>query len=781
MYDIETPGVTLQLGKQGEGLVRTIDFDITGATGTPTLVHKRSDGDEPYFGITEVSGTTLTWTVTKYDTALGGYGVAEIRFDNGDATAKSVLFKTYTIPSVSAADPSGQPEVPDWVQRIIDKVDEIKGMFPEAGTPGYFLRKTVTGMEWADGKGDRGDPGIPGTVISETAPEEEVLWIDPAAAELIQVPEVKDDTINTTDTWSSSKIDDMLTDQSDKITTIDIYTGIRRIYDKRYSNTGTAATIWQNHAFETDKKKLFIMVKSATGIDSSAPRLLTLHAYYTDSTENYVYVVNRKTWYELDVDPTKTVSGFSIVYQRSSAALAQSVESSWDVVVLSDITGIEPELQKLSDELKYANLFGNYEKIYSLNITNTGTAATIWNRFTTDKKRFYIYPLDATGIEPGTDNFARLQVYYSDSTQKAIYMRELHKWYEIALDDSKEVSSLDIVVRRSNNNLSSPIESHWDILVAAGVPVEVITDSCANGLNQYVVNEADRVINLIKDKMILGNTIIFTFNTDQHLNAETWKYTKHSLNAAAYMSKALPMDFICLGGDSASYSSETASDLLSNALSVVQETSGAECRVIPLSGNHDKHHSSADATGEMIFNVDFKKAVQNGFVKMCRNSATNGYWDDEIHGVRFIFLDTNVFNDETYNMTMLQSDLTEMLENAESDKQFVVFSHHPINDELPETWVNPVGLQDILNDYANRIICCICGHVHNDYSATKDGILYISTTTSSQYVDDGKTRTMGTASESAQDVYLIDQNQQKIFAFRYGLIGSNREFTYTLS
>lgn len=222
MYDIETPGVTLQLGKQGEGLVKTIDFDITGATGTPTLVHKRSEGDEPYFGITEVSGTTLTWTITKYDTALGGYGVAEIRFDNDDATAKSVLFKTYTIPSISTTTPSGQPEVPDWVQRIIDKVDEIKGMFPEAGTPGYFLRKTVTGMEWADGKGDRGDPGIPGTVISETAPEEEVLWIDPAAAELIQVPEVKDDTINTTDTWSSSKIDDMLTEQSDKITDVTI-------------------------------------------------------------------------------------------------------------------------------------------------------------------------------------------------------------------------------------------------------------------------------------------------------------------------------------------------------------------------------------------------------------------------------------------------------------------------------------------------------------------------------------------------------------------------------
>ena len=112
----------------------------------------------------------------------------------------------------------------------------------------------------------------------------------------------------------------------------------------------------------------------------------------------------------------------------------------------------------------------------------------------------------------------------------------------------------------------------------------------------------------------------------------------------------------------------------------------------------------------------------------------------------------------------------------------VIFSHHPISSALTNShWQNPLGLQGVINPYANRIICCICGHSHADISETKDGILYIGTTMAMYGTDqDGNTRVINTEQETAFDTFVIDQTAKHIYAFRYGY-GSNRDWSYTLA
>ena len=81
-----------------------------------------------------------------------------------------------------------------------------------------------------------------------------------------------------------------------------------------------------------------------------------------------------------------------------------------------------------------------------------------------------------------------------------------------------------------------------------------------------------------------------------------------------------------------------------------------------------------------------------------------------------------------------------------------------------------INCGDVLETYASKIIACINGHSHKDASETLNGILYICTTTSGLdglAAGDTRTESLGTANETAYDVFLIDQTNLKIYAVRY--------------
>ena len=52
------------------------------------------------------------------------------------------------------------------------------------------------------------------------------LWINPTSNESVNIPELKDDVVNTTDTWSSKKIYDEIQVLTNKLNTLETKTQV---------------------------------------------------------------------------------------------------------------------------------------------------------------------------------------------------------------------------------------------------------------------------------------------------------------------------------------------------------------------------------------------------------------------------------------------------------------------------------------------------------------------------------------------------------------------------
>lgn len=115
----------LAIGRQMENNYRQIIFDCSGfgvEVASVTLVHLRSQDIAPY--IVETSSTDqLTWTVTDTDTAYAGYGKAELRISFTNGLAKSVVFTTMVVQSITADTTIPQP-LQSWYDAMIDYIDE---------------------------------------------------------------------------------------------------------------------------------------------------------------------------------------------------------------------------------------------------------------------------------------------------------------------------------------------------------------------------------------------------------------------------------------------------------------------------------------------------------------------------------------------------------------------------------------------------------------------------------------------------------------------------------
>ena len=206
---------------------------------------------------------------------------------------------------------------------------------------------------------------------------------------------------------------------------------------------------------------------------------------------------------------------------------------------------------------------------------------------------------------------------------------------------------------------------------------------------------------------------------------------------------------------------------------------GARCPVVGTVGNHDAWQNSDDVTTHDIF----KSHVQNTIVnypqfKHLDNETANGYIDDPSVKIRFIVLDgegragwvSNSYDD-------IRANLTTMLNSMPRGYRSVIICHKALNSSLGDEFSDTIEAQSILEAYANKIICCISGHAHRDASATVNGVLYIQTTCAGvESVKDGYTRNVGSANETAFDVFVIDQTNSTIHAVRYGA-GASRVFT----
>lgn len=134
---------TIDLGRQGENLARTIQIDVTslltkwpGAT-IPLLVKRKGDAD-PYFAEATVEDGILNWPITSVETAVVGDGKIEIQAISGAVIEKSVTATIRVSASLSGTASDDLPAVrPSWVDEVL----------AAAGGNLYIVRATPTASD----------------------------------------------------------------------------------------------------------------------------------------------------------------------------------------------------------------------------------------------------------------------------------------------------------------------------------------------------------------------------------------------------------------------------------------------------------------------------------------------------------------------------------------------------------------------------------------------------------------------------------------------------------
>lgn len=118
------------IGRQAENNAVNIVFDLSYliqnfGNGTAVLVHRRTKDNAPYIVTTQQDGSTLSWNVSNIDTAYVGVGQAELRWTVGGTLAKTVIYKTWTVKSITA-DAVMPDEYETWYDAMINYIDQLK-------------------------------------------------------------------------------------------------------------------------------------------------------------------------------------------------------------------------------------------------------------------------------------------------------------------------------------------------------------------------------------------------------------------------------------------------------------------------------------------------------------------------------------------------------------------------------------------------------------------------------------------------------------------------------
>ena len=384
--------------------------------------------------------------------------------------------------------------------------------------------------------------------------------------------------------------------------------------------------------------------------------------------------------------------------------------------------------------------------------------------------------------------------YGSNGTANGVYGFNADKAYVSTITSSSGIftvpaTGVAYVVLCSNNATTVANLDTWTLTECAFQQQYKPYYIPAPQIPAYVDAETERVKQEICETLTDGDMTIFGFNTDQHITVGAYSETsvKYGLKALEKLTDALPFNFVCLGGDDAGYrTADTAvSGIMADICSVADGIAGAKCPIYNLTGNHDAYQNNSDITSAEIFTLMGKKVVLNKWNGNTPDGLTTNFWYDDAYAkIRFVFVDTNYYNStyggrSDYTNVMCGEFITAALSGIPEGYKCVLLSHHALSANLDETvFVDGKDFAETLETYAAKIICCISGHAHKDGSETKNGILYIQTTTAGMNsVLDDYTRTPGTAAETAFDVFMIDQTAKKVYAVRYGA-GNDRTFDY---
>lgn len=123
VYDVERL-LTLDIGRQGENLARTIEIDVRSMlvqwpNAVIFLLVKRKEDVLPYVAATEVANGILSWPITSMETAFAGDGKIEVRAVAGDVVVKSATATIHVRTSLTSCDNGAPNASQGWVDQIV--------------------------------------------------------------------------------------------------------------------------------------------------------------------------------------------------------------------------------------------------------------------------------------------------------------------------------------------------------------------------------------------------------------------------------------------------------------------------------------------------------------------------------------------------------------------------------------------------------------------------------------------------------------------------------------
>ena len=272
------------------------------------------------------------------------------------------------------------------------------------------------------------------------------------------------------------------------------------------------------------------------------------------------------------------------------------------------------------------------------------------------------------------------------------------------------------------------------------------------------------------------------------------------------MAAEVPFSLICLGGDAAGYGSETTQARVdADVMDVINAVDTDKCPVVCMTGNHDAGQNVgwSNVDGINMYNTSLKRNVVRRQLDGFRYRSTNCYIDDAAQQIRYIFLDPwaraeGMSSGDGKKIRVMSSLLTEALADdklVDNEQHWgvIIFSHNVIPAGVSGNSYDAISAStDIWTNIIKprmtagvKILACFNGHGHRDTQGVLDGINFIQTQNAqSREVSDtnsfdGKkhTKTVGTEKETSFDVFVIDQTDSKIYAYRYGA-GPDRVFHF---
>lgn len=385
-----------------------------------------------------------------------------------------------------------------------------------------------------------------------------------------------------------------------------------------------------------------------------------------------------------------------------------------------------------------------------------------------------------------------VDVYFLDSNKGLIGRKEYTTtksyWYHKIIDVLPLNCSFLIVTSNPSNNFVQEPPVCYELFSSNdGIPKYYHLDS-------YIENKVQAIRN--NASIVKGCT--FAFITDIHFFFNTLM----SGALLKYIRANTPLNLIVCGGDIPP--AEGTLEKLNKSAELYNHLADELGRDswLTVKGNHD-YCIDGDTPKTMTEGYQYNQIVRP--LEISKAILSNGkayyYYDLPSQKIRFIVLDqyeTTNSGDVRYGViSNVTDEQLSWLANALSVEgyTFLVFSHSSCDSNIS-------GYDSILAE-VNRMLCAvnnkrvythssihvdftkttsivacsIAGHNHIDLSNTTDGLLSITTTSDAALADGGITRTAGTISEQAFDVFAVDTENKKIKAIRIGG-GEDRSWTY---